>query len=108
MTAPVFPSIDPAVGHTGGGFVCKVVGTDFELPPAPAATGYVGGTWTPSMEVEVNGRSATDIRVYSSTLLTFTMPAFRGAPGSIGTGIDVDLVLQMSHAYPMKNRLVGL
>jgi hypothetical protein len=46
------------------------------------------------MEVEVNGREAEDVRVYSSTLLTFTMPAFRGAPKDIGTGIDVDIVLR--------------
>jgi len=94
MTAPTFTSITPAAGIPGGQYVCKVVGTDFKLPPAPAATGYVGGTWTPSMEIEVNGREAEDIRVYSSSLLTFIMPAFRGDPNDIGIGLDVDLVLR--------------
>jgi hypothetical protein len=94
MAAPTFGAITPAVGHTGGQYVCKVTGSDFKLPPAPPATGYVGGSWTPSMEIEVNGRPATDIRVYTTGLLTFIMPAFRGAPGDIGTGVDVDLVLR--------------
>jgi hypothetical protein len=94
MAAPTFATIEPDEGHTGGRYVVKVTGSDFKLPDAPPATGYVGGSWTPSMEVEINGRAAEDVRVYTTGLLTFTMPAFRGAPGDIGTGIAVDLVLR--------------
>jgi len=94
VTAPSFTSITPSSGHTSGRYLVKIIGNDFQLPEDPPATGYVGGTWEPSMEIEINGRQVADIMVWSTTELTCTVPEFRGDPSTIESGINVDIVLR--------------
>ena len=93
MASPTFTSISPSEGNPGGGYLAVIVGTDFEQHPLPATTGYVGGTFDESMRVEINGREATEVRVYTATKLTCLMPAFKGDPDDLTTGLDVDIVL---------------
>lgn len=93
MVAPTISSISPSEGHTGGKYVVRIDGSDFQLPPAPPSTGFVGGSWTPSMRVEFDGELATDVRVFSDSILTCVAPAYLGDPAGIGSGVDVDVVV---------------
>lgn len=74
----------------------RVEGTGFELPPAPPATGYVGGSDPVTVEVEVDGRAASEVKVWSATLLTFLAPAYRGDPSALvaSPGLAVDLTIR--------------
>lgn len=94
MAAPTFTSITPDEGHPGGRYLVRIVGSSFREHPTPPPTGYVGGELTPSMEVEIDGRQASDVRVYSTTELTCNVPAFRRDPALLETGLDVDVVLR--------------
>lgn len=93
MAVPTFTSITPNTGHTGGTYLAKIVGTNFEQHADPPSSGYVGTDWPAAMSVTINGRECTDVRVYSPTLLTCVVPAYRGAPSGIGSGAAVDVVL---------------
>lgn len=94
MAAPTFTSISPAIGHTGGKYLAMIEGGDFELHPGPPASGKTDGVLLPSMEIEVNGRLAEDVKVFTTSKLTCIVPGFKGDPSSIGTGAVVDLVLR--------------
>jgi hypothetical protein len=94
VAAPTFTSITPDVGHPGGRYLVRIIGSSFRPHPTPPATGYVGGDLIPSMEVEIDGRQASDVRVYSTTELTCNVPAFRRDPALLETGLDVDVVLR--------------
>jgi hypothetical protein len=96
MATPTFTSITPDTGLPGGKYLVTIVGTNFELPPAPASTGFVGGTYPESMQVEIDGRLAQDVKVYSSSLLTCVVPSYRGDPDglSVTPGVAVDLTLR--------------
>ena len=94
MVAPAFTSITPDAGHPGGRYLVRIVGTDFREHPVAPATGYVGGDLVRSMEVEIDGVLASDVRVYSGTELTCNVPLFRGDPALLETGHAVDVVLR--------------
>lgn len=96
MAAPTITTIVPAYGHPGGKELVTVEGTGFALPASPPASGYVGGDSAATMQVEVGGRLATDVRVFSATLLTFLSPAYRGNPSLLSSspGLLVDVVVR--------------
>lgn len=100
MTAPTITAIDPTEGHPGGQFLLRVEGADFQLPSAVAASGYVGGTVEVTMELEIDGVLATDVRVFSSTLLTAVVPAYAGDPGALETGLAVDVTIRNLDSGP--------
>lgn len=94
MAAPTLTTITPDEGKPGGRYILRIEGADFELPPDPPSTGYVGTTFDESMEVEIDGRLCEEVRVYSSSLLTCVAPAFRGDPDDLTTGYLADVVLR--------------
>lgn len=96
MAVPTLTTIDPTYGHAGGKELVTIVGTGFELPPTPPATGYVGGDAPESVQVEFNGQPATEVQVWTSTLLTCLVPAFTGAPEDLDAdpGLAVDLTIR--------------
>jgi len=100
MTAPTIATITPTEGHPGGTYVLRVEGADFQLPPAPAASGYVGGDVPVSMELEVNGVQAEEVKVFSTSLLTALVPAFEGDPGDLETGLAVDVTIRNLDSGP--------
>jgi hypothetical protein len=93
MAAPTFTSISPSSGNPGGKYLVTIQGTDFEQHPDPPATGQTSGVLTPSMTVKFNGVAATQVYVYSTTLLTCIVPAYEGSVASLETGADVDIIL---------------
>jgi IPT/TIG domain len=80
-------SIGPDEGHSGGQTLVEIVGTDFRLPSAPAATGRTVQEPPPSVVVTVGGRAATRVAVVSATLIYCLTP--KGDPG-----VAQDVVVQ--------------
>lgn len=90
MAVPTISTITPTVGHSGGKTVIEIDGTNFALPPAPAATGPTTAP-PPSVTITFGGRSATNVAVVSPTLIYCQAP--KGDPGA-----PVDVVLQNNDA----------
>jgi len=95
MATPTLTTIEPDNGHPSGKYLLSITGTNFTVPALPAATGRVTAP-AATVEVLVNGRLATDTRVFSSTFLTCLAPAFRGDPADLSSdpGLDVDVVIR--------------
>lgn len=95
MAVPTLTDITPAAGHAGGKQLVTITGTGFELPPAPPATGFVGGDAPESVQVEFDGQRATEVKVWTATLLTCLPPAYTGDPedlsASPGHSVDVTI-----------------
>ena len=79
MAVPTIISVAPVTGATIGGYLLRVTGTGFRLPPAPPA-GYVGGPAPITVVVKVGGVAATSVNVWSATLLDCLVPEYTGAP----------------------------
>jgi hypothetical protein len=96
MATPTLTSVTPSYGHPGGKELITIEGTNFDLPPSPPATGYVGGDWDETVEVEINGEPCTDVKVWSATKLTCLTPAFKGLSSSLSAdpGLDVDVLIR--------------
>jgi hypothetical protein len=96
MAVPTLTSITPSDGHPGGKELVRIEGTNFELPPAPPATGYVGGGYPETVEVEFDSRLASEVKVWTSGLITCLVPPYRGDPSllSASPGLDVDVTIR--------------
>ena len=77
-TPPTISSVTPAAGRTTGRILVKIAGTRFRLPPAPAATGYVGGEQPRSVAVSFGGIACDWAYAASSTLILARVPAWTG------------------------------
>jgi hypothetical protein len=71
MAIPTITSVTPTRGHSGGGQVIKIVGTNFALPPPPPPTGIVPEA-PPTVRVFIGGTEARLVRVASATTLYVT------------------------------------
>lgn len=71
MAIPSITSVTPNRGHSGGGTVLRIVGTNFALPVAPASSGPVPAP-PASVRVFIGGIEARRVRVASSTVLYVT------------------------------------
>lgn len=96
MAVPTLTSITPSSGHPGGRELVRIEGTNFELPPTPAATGYVGGSCPETVQVEVDSEFATEVKVWTSELITCLVPSFRGEPSALSAspGLSVDVLIR--------------
>jgi len=96
MATPTLTSITPSSGHPGGRFLVRIEGSGFELPPPPLATGYVGGSAPETVEVEIDGRLADEVKVWNDSLITCLVPAYRGEPSllSASPGLSVDVTIR--------------
>jgi len=96
MAAPTLTSITPSSGHPGGKEIVRIEGTNFELPPAPPVTGYVGGSSPETVEVEIDGEMADEVKVWTSELITCLVPPYRGDPSALSAspGLAVDVVIR--------------
>ncbi len=63
-----------------GGFGIVIEGANFDLPPPPVPTGFVGGSSPQTVKVEFDGEPATRVDVLSSSRLFVIVPAYRGDP----------------------------
>lgn len=86
----------PSFGHPGGKELVRIDGADFELPPAPPATGYVGGSSPTTVEIEFDGEPADEVKVWTSGLITCLVPPFRGDPSALSAspGLAVDVTIR--------------
>lgn len=85
MAVPTISSVTPSRGHTGGGTVLRIVGTGFQLPGPPPASGPVPEA-PPTVRVFIGGTEARLVRVASATVLYVTTE--RRDPG---TGLAVEV-----------------
>lgn len=93
MAVPTVSAISPVGGPTGGLTLCLVTGTNFQLPPAPPATGPTTAP-PPTVRVLFGGVVGTDVKVLSATQLLVLSPIHDlGAVGITVQNIDSSGVL---------------
>jgi hypothetical protein len=81
MAIPTISSVTPSRGHTGGGTLLRIVGTGFQLPAEPPASGSGPVPVGPAtVRVLIGGVEARRVRVASATVLYVTTE--RRDPGS--------------------------
>jgi len=75
MAVPTITQVSPAVGHSGGGTLVQITGTNFQLAPAaPASPNGKVPKAAPTVRVLFDGVPATLVRVFSETTLYVTTP----------------------------------
>ena len=97
MAVPVISSVSPDHCHPGGREILTINGANFDLPPAPPSTGYVGGVPAATVRVTVDGKIAEDVSVWSSSLLTCTIPPFRGEPSDLSASPGYDATVTVEN-----------
>jgi len=93
MAVPTITNISPATGPTGGRNLIIITGTNFKLPPVPAALGPVAGTGVPTVRVTIGGESAIDVDVTGADQLRVLAPGFRGADTQVNPIVAVAIVV---------------
>jgi hypothetical protein len=88
MATPTITSITPDEGLSRGGYVLTIRGTNFALPPAPAATGYIGGAAPVSVSVTIGGIACPWAEAASPVLILARAPEYRGT-ATIPVSLDV-------------------
>ena len=87
MGVPTVTTISPSTGRSMGGFVVRVVGTNFRVLTdeyVPESTGgIVRGDWAESVKVQVDGVAAESVEVLSATQIQFIMPMYADDPKSL-------------------------
>ena len=96
MAPPVLTSIEPTFGKPGEKTLLKIIGTDFKVAPTPAPDGYIGTETPVTMQVLINNELATNVRVFSDTLLYCNAPQYKGDPNSLNAnpGLSVSVILR--------------
>lgn len=75
MPVPTITSVDPTLGHTGGGALIEIIGTNFREPTVQtAAADEAMPIAPPSVEVEFGGVQATKVQWISTTRLFCITP----------------------------------
>jgi hypothetical protein len=75
MPVPTITSVTPNLGHTGGGALVEIIGTNFREPtPQTAAADEPMPVAPPSVEVEFGGVAATKVQWISTTRLFVRTP----------------------------------
>lgn len=93
MPVPSITSVTPSAGLTGGRLLVEVIGTNFQLPPAPPTTGPATKP-NPSVEVLFGTKEGLSVRVLSTTKLHVLTPIADAAVVSLTVrNIDQDGVL---------------
>lgn len=95
VAIPIVSDVSPSVGHPGGGHLLVITGSAFAVPVVTAPTSLPAAAPTETMTVTVGGRAATDVQVWSETLITCICPSYRGDPSllSADPGVEVDVVV---------------
>jgi len=82
MPAPTITSLLPATGPTGGRTLVDVEGSGFRLPPPAPPSGPTPPP-RPTVQILVDGREATDVRVRAPDRLTFVSPIGEAGPADV-------------------------
>lgn len=78
MAVPTIIGVTPAGGPARGRNVVQIAGTNFRLPPAPPALGYVGGPAPVTVAVSFGGTAAPYAEAAAATLIVCRAPAWAG------------------------------
>lgn len=89
MAVPTVTSVTPAGGATRGRGVVAIEGTGFRLPPLPPLTGYIGGQYPLSVEVEIGGEVCAEAQAATAELIYAQVPEWRGDPADLPAALDV-------------------
>ena len=89
MAVPTVTSVTPTSGPTRGRGVVRIDGTNFRLPDPPPATGYLGGSYPLSVEVEFGGEVSPEAQAATADFIYATVPEWRGDPDDLPEALDV-------------------
>lgn len=90
MAVPTLTAIEPISGHTGGETLVRITGSNFQLPPAPPATGRAPVP-PPTVVVTFGGEPAVDVGVTETGELFCRTPDHDpGVVDVVLTNVDVD------------------
>ena len=78
MAVPTITGITPNSGLTRGDNIVRIAGSNFRLPPAVPATGFLGGDQQKTVSVQFDGQES--LWAYSATdeLILARVPEYRG------------------------------
>lgn len=79
MAIPTIATITPNTGLTRGGNVVELTGTNFRVPPAPPATGYLGGVAPQTVRVAFAGVASTWAHAITTSKAVARVPTWAGA-----------------------------
>lgn len=79
MAIPTLIAVTPATGLTRGGNVVELTGTNFRVPPAPPAAGYLGGEAPQTVRVSFAGVASTWAHALTTTRAVVRVPTWAGA-----------------------------
>lgn len=89
MAVPTVTAVAPAAGSTRGRNVVRIDGTNFRLPDPQPATGYLGGPYPLSVEVEFGGVVSPEAQAATDVIIYATVPQWRGDPADLPEALDV-------------------
>ena len=89
MAVPTVTNIAPDEGKTFGRVAIRIDGTNFRLPPAPPADGFVGGLHLRTVRVEFGGVASPDVQVFTDSMLTARVPPYGADPNDLPADMDV-------------------
>lgn len=96
MPVPTIATVSPTSGHPTGGQLIEITGTNFQLPPAPPATGVVPEA-PPTVRVTIGGGECARVAVVSATRLLVTTPKYSlpvGSGGATASTATVNVVVE--------------
>jgi len=82
MAVPTITAIDPPTGNTKGGYLIRIDGTNFRLPPPPPPTGYLGGPAQKTVSVQFDGVESEWAHAIYDTGILARVPEYRGPDGA--------------------------
>ncbi len=107
MATPSLTVLSPTFGHSGGRQFVEILGQNFQLPPAPAATGKTTAP-NPSVEVLFGGKAGTRVMVVSTSRLFVVTPPLDPVVVSKVFTADNGTDTLTSTAHGLKNGQRGL
>ncbi len=91
MTIPAITNINPSSGLTRGDNIVHITGSGFRVPPAPPATGYLGGEQPKTVSVKFEGQESAWAYSASDTLILARVPEYRGPHSGITFPLALDV-----------------
>jgi len=89
VLVPTLTAVTPNAGLTRGTNLVQLTGTGFRLPPAPPATGYLGGDAVSTVKVSFEGVVSAWAHAITSSRAFARVPTWSGAYDALPAALDV-------------------